>query len=384
MRAVQKLLAEYGFTRPFQLHDDPTQQDRLTTWIEYLGYECWEHYRHARRVKIKQPVYDAAWKKLVDANVLRPFETEEYVCNIECAIRQQVEEDQANRAVKSANSAAKAVLIAIHKDINNPQGSRYTPEVRVQMMEAAKARLGAAQESLALIKRRNDLVTVFMQAVGEYLHEKGEAGRQRIRLQWILDQIPLIEAESSGASIAETGPDTIRSTKRRLEGDEGDEAAYNRPSKKQRRDASAPGSPGSPPGRRDGHDFHGATGKRSRSHDGAADEAPPPKRLRRGGHDLGSRNETSDGAGAGSAWDSQGHGTPEVEGPQGRERGVRPLERPNSKGSECSNNRLQQTRSTRKAPQPSTTCQPLRHSARIAARNAVLQAVATPSDSFKI
>lgn len=76
--AVKKLLAEYGFAQPFQFHTDPMQQDRLTTWIEYLDYECWLHYRCASRANKLQPEYDAAWKALVDSNMLRPFENEAF------------------------------------------------------------------------------------------------------------------------------------------------------------------------------------------------------------------------------------------------------------------------------------------------------------------
>ncbi|KUI73277.1 hypothetical protein VM1G_11896 [Cytospora mali] len=83
--AVKKFLAEYSFTRPFQFHEDPAQQDKSTTWLEYLGHECWVHCRFASRVKCMQPKCDAAWKTLVDSSVLRPFETEEHVCNIQSA-----------------------------------------------------------------------------------------------------------------------------------------------------------------------------------------------------------------------------------------------------------------------------------------------------------
>lgn len=37
--SVKRRLARHGFIQPFQLQKDPTQQDALTTWIEYLNYE---------------------------------------------------------------------------------------------------------------------------------------------------------------------------------------------------------------------------------------------------------------------------------------------------------------------------------------------------------
>ncbi|KAH8743245.1 hypothetical protein F5883DRAFT_48465 [Diaporthe sp. PMI_573] len=381
--AVKKLLAEYGFTRPFQFHEDPTQQDKLTTWIEYLGYECWVHYRYASRVKHMQPEYDAAWKALVDSSILRPFETEEYVCNIECAIRNQSEEDQATRAVTSARSAAKAVFISAYSDRNNPRGSRLTPAARMQMMAEAKSRLEAAGKALASAKRRGDLVTIFNQRVGKYLNTKMDAKRHSIRVQWTLEQVPLIEAELNRSSVAEAGPDTVCGTKRRFGRDEEDEATHDRIIKKQRRDA---GEPGPTPGCKDSPGYQRA--KPKRSHDDSADDGanngPPSKRLKRGGgDDLGSHSETPDGADAGSAGDSRESGTAEIGRPDDDERAVMTIERPDPKGSKPSSDHLQQRKSTRNARQSSTTSQPLRRSARIAARQEALQNVVTRSGAAK-
>ncbi|KAK2791411.1 hypothetical protein FQN52_004845 [Onygenales sp. PD_12] len=38
-RAVKERLTKHGFTQTFQLDEDPTRQDKLTTWIEYLSFE---------------------------------------------------------------------------------------------------------------------------------------------------------------------------------------------------------------------------------------------------------------------------------------------------------------------------------------------------------
>ncbi|KAG4430847.1 hypothetical protein IFR05_013663 [Cadophora sp. M221] len=57
-------------------------------------------------VKRLQQQNDEAWKKLVDSRVLKPFETEEFICNIKSAYQHADEEAQAKKAVESANSAA--------------------------------------------------------------------------------------------------------------------------------------------------------------------------------------------------------------------------------------------------------------------------------------
>lgn len=106
--AVRNLLAQYGFTQPFQFHEDPTQQDKLTTWIEYLGCETSMHYRYNRLVKKMQPDYDEDWKKLVDSNVLGDLETEEYINNVGSAVRRQNEREQASVAASAAAQDAAA------------------------------------------------------------------------------------------------------------------------------------------------------------------------------------------------------------------------------------------------------------------------------------
>ncbi|KAI0143500.1 hypothetical protein GGR57DRAFT_484021 [Xylariaceae sp. FL1272] len=192
--AVKNLLIQYGFARHFQFHDDPKQQDRLTTWIEYLGFACAQHYRYARNVKNRQPEYDKAWETLVDANVLRPFETEEYICAIDSAFQRQNEEDRAYKAVKSAE----AVLISAQKAKDHPRGPRRgKPAVGIHS-RAAQTRLDAAKESLASIKRRNDHVTEFRTATRAYRTTKDDAAHYRVRLRWISEQVPLVVAEMNG------------------------------------------------------------------------------------------------------------------------------------------------------------------------------------------
>ncbi|KAH8746635.1 hypothetical protein F5883DRAFT_721544 [Diaporthe sp. PMI_573] len=411
--AVKELLAEYGFTRPFQFHEDPTHQDKLTTWID--------------RAKRMQPKYDAAWKTLVDANVLRPFETEEYVCNLESSVQRQSEEDQATRAVTLAKSAANAVLTSVFSDINHPRGPRLTSATRLRMMHEAKSRCETAVEALALIKRRNDLATEFKQSVGNYLLSKRKAEQHIIRVRWALEQVSLIVVELNESSMAKISPESVRGVKRSLERDEDNNASHDRLIKKQRRDAGAlgprsslSGGPGDqrakpkrsrddaaddgPPSKRlerDGDDLDSTLGrndlpdyqkahlkrncgdadddrppskrpkrrgedlghhnrtraKPKRSRDDAADDGPPSKRLRRRGEDLKLQSKTRDGINSGSARDLH---EPDA---------ARTMASLNSKRSEPVSNHPQRRTSTRSAVQPPPTPQPLRRSARIAARH---------------
>jgi hypothetical protein len=160
--ALKKLLEQYGFTQTFQLQDDPASQDELTTWIEYLGYACAAHYRYTRLVRHHQPTYDEAWKALVNTGVLRPFETQEYLHNIDSAFHHQAEEEQARKAAELAESAVNKVT---RKSLGAPGNSeRALP----RELAAAQSRLDAARERLESTRRRNRLVTDFIVSARGY------------------------------------------------------------------------------------------------------------------------------------------------------------------------------------------------------------------------
>jgi len=116
---------------------------------------------------------------LVDSEVLRPFETKEYICDINSAFQRQSKREKAQKAVKSAEAA----LVAAQKASHNPRASRLTPPARTQVLAAAQSRLGAAKESLESIKRRNDLTTDFPRAARNYLLAKEDAGGHSAKLR---------------------------------------------------------------------------------------------------------------------------------------------------------------------------------------------------------
>ncbi|KAG9230393.1 hypothetical protein BJ875DRAFT_340433, partial [Amylocarpus encephaloides] len=101
-QGLQKRLARHGFERSFQLNDDPDRQDKLATWIEYLGFECVEYDKHTNIIKRLQQQHDEAWKKLVDSKILRPLETEESLWTFGIGFQMKNEEIEAKKAVKSA------------------------------------------------------------------------------------------------------------------------------------------------------------------------------------------------------------------------------------------------------------------------------------------
>jgi hypothetical protein len=219
INAVKRSFARHGFTRPFELDENLERQDKLMTWIEFLDYEYWKQDKDMKFVKRLQPEYDAAWKALVDSQVLRPFETEEFICNIKSTFQRASEEEWAEKAVESAKSAMVLAQIAI----TDPRRAHLSQ----QRLVAAQSQLNAAIKLLESIKQRNDLIDEFFKKTQlpqitsdgglkrSYQSFKDNAERRSILLRWILQQIPLIELELNKTKVAVNESDVGDGTNRR-------------------------------------------------------------------------------------------------------------------------------------------------------------------------
>jgi hypothetical protein len=272
IETVRCRLARHKFTRTFQLDENPKRQDKLTTWIEYLNFEYWWYDRYASSVKRQQPLYDEAWKKLVDSKVLRPHETEQYVLSDAWGFQQEAEQGRAYKDVKSAEEAAKAVLASTQTE---PQRSSFTKSQRFRMLAEAQSRLDTARDSHKSIKQRGDLIGDFREGTKNYRRAKKDAERHNILLRWILEQVPLVEAELKESEEARRSS-AARGTKRRCRRDQ-DEASKDRVPKRQRRNDEAIPS---------GGDTQVKEKSRRGRHKDTADDEQPPKRSRFGNRSL--------------------------------------------------------------------------------------------------
>ncbi|KXT07614.1 hypothetical protein AC578_10167 [Pseudocercospora eumusae] len=171
-------LSKYGFTRPFQLKKDLGRQDKLTTWIEYLGYEYYTSF-------------------------LRPRETYDVISNIDTTFQRANERERAERAVQSAIAAISLTKRAITKSYSS------VIKLRRQLI-AEQATLKAAKESHASIRMRNDAVTDFLQSIRRYRCKKDEVDRFSLLLRWIEQQIPSIKLELTSLNSVEDNPYSLR------------------------------------------------------------------------------------------------------------------------------------------------------------------------------
>lgn len=191
VEALKERLARHGFTRPFQLDEDAARQDKMTTWIEYIGYEYWWYDYFAGIARSHQKRHDNAWKKLVDSKVLRPGETEEFVCDIDTTFQDSSELEMAARAVQSVISVVSLAETTMAKC---RQFKLSLPTIRQRLL-AARSMLETTQAANESLKRRSDCITEFIQRTRHYQIAKRAAKHHDVLLRWMLQQVPLIEAE---------------------------------------------------------------------------------------------------------------------------------------------------------------------------------------------
>ncbi|KAK5201832.1 hypothetical protein LTR16_001297, partial [Cryomyces antarcticus] len=173
---LQERLTRHGVERPFQLNEHLDQQDKLATWIEFLNYEYEDYDEDLRFVERLQPLYDEAWKKIVDSQ-----------------------------------------------------------QATQQKFPAAQSQLGAAIKSLESIKRRNDLISEFHQKTRSSQIAKHAAERRSILLRWILQHVPLIELELNQPKVAENDLDR-EDGRKKLERNPADDLSQERVSKRRTED----------------------------------------------------------------------------------------------------------------------------------------------------
>ncbi|KAF2757511.1 hypothetical protein EJ05DRAFT_486559 [Pseudovirgaria hyperparasitica] len=189
--ALKERLARHGFERPFQLDKDATRQDKMTTWIEYLAFEYWWYDYYLGSVRTHQEQHDNAWTKLVDSEVLRPEETEESICDVENKCRNASEFGTAKRAMQSATLAVTSAETAMAEW----QQSKLSKQTLQNRLSKARSRLETIQAEVASLQRRSDCLIEFIHRTRVYRTAKKDAEHHEVLLRWMLQQIPLIEAE---------------------------------------------------------------------------------------------------------------------------------------------------------------------------------------------
>ena len=161
-QAVEKRLASHKFTQPFQLAEDPSQQDARTTWVEYLNYVYWWRDQHAAAMTASEPQYRKAW-------------------------------DELQRFDASPSSTKSTTTGTLDEELS-----------------ATRAELKGTRWQ----------IRSFIQRTKAYQRENAAVRRQEVRAQWVLDQLPLVETTASLEHEAAKNDSSARGCKKRkLRGD---------------------------------------------------------------------------------------------------------------------------------------------------------------------
>ncbi|KAL2877654.1 hypothetical protein SGCOL_006991 [Colletotrichum sp. CLE4] len=217
INSVKRRLASHDFMQPFDLDEDPTKQDRLTTWIEYLNYECWWLDKCISDIQRLKPEHDKLWQELVEKEILKPHETKEFIRTDTSGMEAELEEHQARKAVQRAESEARKIFTTTQE---NPDRARIPKAKRISLLKCGTEKLLAAKRRFEQIQSRNDRITEFIRATFNYDEAQRDAARQRILVQWVLDQVPLIEAETESSKSNRVEPGARKGTKRQRTIDE--------------------------------------------------------------------------------------------------------------------------------------------------------------------
>ncbi|KJZ76552.1 hypothetical protein HIM_03888 [Hirsutella minnesotensis 3608] len=217
VEAARRRLARHDCNLPFDLKEDPKKQDKLTTWVEYLNFEYWWLDKHNEYVERHRPHHDKAWQEILDSKLLQSHETLEYIRTFQCTLRHGADEQRAREDVKTAMSEAEEVYKTTQLDSHRLEIP--TPERR-RMLRAATEQLNEAHARQRWVKRRNELVTDFVNGTYHYDRQKKSADRQINVVSWILGQLPLIEAELIQPEMIDTEPHLTRNRKRTMTFDE--------------------------------------------------------------------------------------------------------------------------------------------------------------------
>lgn len=204
--AMKRRLARHGFTWPFQLHEDPKQQDRLTTWIEYLSFEYWWLDRHTKSIERLKPDHDRRWQELVNSELFKPYETKEFIRTTISSMQRGEAIDRAWEAREEAESEAREVFVSTQEDSH----CLSVPATkRIRMLQATTRKLVAAKQQYEFAKRRDDLARDFIQATFDHEYARKDAARQQILLQWVLKQLisikPDLQLRKSESKVASLG-----------------------------------------------------------------------------------------------------------------------------------------------------------------------------------
>ncbi|KAF4333000.1 hypothetical protein FBEOM_13182 [Fusarium beomiforme] len=182
-----KSLSKQSLTTPLHMKQDPTDQDSLSQWLEYLCFELSERKRYSWYKRYNQQ-YESAWQTLVNSKTLGSGETRDQIEGSEYTSSSDAERTRLRQAVEVASSN---VLLA-ERDMLSP--CVRGPVAQRKLFEA-QAELDSAIQAFDHFQCRKDAIDTFFDTTSAYREARREARRHQMLLQWMRQQVSLIEKD---------------------------------------------------------------------------------------------------------------------------------------------------------------------------------------------
>ncbi len=188
---MKKRLSDHGFKDKVLLLEDPTKQNLLTEWHEYLGFECWWQDEFGRESERRQKAYDDKWKYIQSQKWVASHETPEYLNSWE-----GVKETLA-LVSKAQESVGEARLNVVHalQSINLAGAGSDVRSGTSETLDAALRKLAEAEEEYNNANRRKAIIETFSDQRCSCENAETRCNSQTALIKWVIDQIPLIKAE---------------------------------------------------------------------------------------------------------------------------------------------------------------------------------------------
>ncbi|KAJ4259647.1 hypothetical protein NW762_007577 [Fusarium torreyae] len=190
-----KCLSKHSLPTPMHLKQDPTDQDSLSQWFEYMCFELSECKKYSWYKRYHQQ-YETAWQTLVGSKVLSPHETRDQVESSNYIFSRDDERTSLRQSIEEASSN---VLLA-ERDLLNP--TVRGPTAQRKLFEA-QAELDSAIKAFDHFQRRRDAVKGFKETTSAYREARHGARRHQTLLRWAGQQLSSIQKDLGLSSSAE-------------------------------------------------------------------------------------------------------------------------------------------------------------------------------------
>lgn len=177
---VQALLLEESFKKDVHLHEDPGEQDDLTTWAEYLALKYGVQHAHLRAATKGQRLLEQEWKRMQDAGILRPSDTPSSLSDSRAVAAEERQVQTSTRALRAAEATLHASQARQHTGAH---------------IESLKLKVEELRQSLDVSLRRSSVIRRYCWLSKDVTESANEAERLGKFIRWMLQQVPMIEEE---------------------------------------------------------------------------------------------------------------------------------------------------------------------------------------------